>query len=427
MPSSRALAALVLALTACAAPSPERAAASVAPPPAAPGPATASPATPAATQGPPSAPALPDLDLGLTLAAEGSARGDVAVYPLGAEPLLRAGATFAALRGDRFAPADAFARGLPRGALGALLGDGPAPVWAYVEACADGADRGALHRWDGKRWALVKRTRELVSYEGLVPLGAGRRGALVHLELDESRATWIEVLEGSDKPSAPRLARTPKDEPRLALFDHLTLSTGHLFALGPDTSDPAAKPMAVERWEPGAADGALALLPMPPGPPAYLQGARLAGASPDAVFVAATLEPRSAGPSTPYLARWDGRAWSLVDAPPMSPNEELVAAFTGKDGALFLLRRAGAEHALHRRAADGAWARARLPAAPAAWTDGVTFTQAGALPGGEAWLLALARKAPGSGDAPDRFALWLARPVAEPWRVADAKAPAACP
>jgi hypothetical protein len=149
------------------------------------------------------------------------------------------------------------------------------------------------------------------------------------------------------------------------------LPSGHVFVVG-DLCTVDSEPTwsaRVERWAPNEAKSTVDLLPQPAEDAGEVQMNAIWARSPTDVTVVGSLRE-----GKPYLAKFDGTAWKLLDAP--ASDLRYVRRFAGdEDGTLWLVLsespyEENAKGELWRRIPDGAWSKMEMPPAPAPKTPG---------------------------------------------------------
>lgn len=262
--------------------------------------------------------------------------------------------------------------------------------------------QGALYRYRGGRFQLLKKTGWNTYYEGAYYPGDGRLGALLWSYLDGFSQTWIEILEGSKKGPLATPATVSDGQARIGIHTMLSLRTGHLFTYGPDNSTPTTEG-AIERWDPGQPRSVIERPPLPEG--THLEAVSLNGSAPTDVYLCGKLEvTREVAPAQLYMARFDGSAWSRLHAPVPIPLEWPPRCKSTADGGLWLLALEGDRPALYHRTRDGSWSVAQLPAPQdgGSWDEAVSFIAAAP---DDLWLL-LRRE-----TEPARLTLFRTKPV----------------
>lgn len=92
--------------------------------------------------------------------------------------------------------------------------------------------------------------------------------------------------------------------------------------------------------------------PLPEG--THWESVDLVGHAPEDVYLCARLvDARGQSPPSPYLVRFDGTAWTRLDAPAPSTTEWKPRCAATADGAVWFLLAGGERPALHRRTREG--------------------------------------------------------------------------
>jgi hypothetical protein len=320
---------------------------------------------------------LPPLAASLHLAADAvraprseSGIGHVAAfYPLDGGLILQVDSRFALLDLDE----GGFVENVPLAkAVGSdrtafmFFGAWPKAVFAQLMDNAESSpnyQQGALYQYEAGRFKLIKKTETNVYYEGAYYPGDGRLGGLVWLYRDGASSTWVEILEGSTKGPLPVPATLDDGELRIGLHIMLALPTGHLFTYGPDNGTRTEDP-AVERWEPGQSRSVIERPPTEAG--TGVGSARLVGRGPADVYLCGVQHTQGGNaPSSLYLARFDGKAWTAVSTPPPVSDVRWSRCAITPDGAIwFSVVGDDGRATLYRRAPDGSWAASPFPAPP---------------------------------------------------------------
>ncbi len=246
-----------------------------------------------------------------------------------------------------------------------------------------------------------------MTFDGPWYSGDGRIGAISFMHLYEDNETWIQVLEGPKRGTMPKPTALPNGVARLGLHTTLALPTGQLITYGIDTLSPD-QPMAIERWEPGQANGVIETLPSPPD--VELRAISFFGRAATEIYAAGEMlmrkEPYS---SAVYLARFDGKVWSRLEAP-AGLGRETPRFAMGEDGVLWMLREIDDTRlGLFRRAPDGAWSMLALP--PSAGTKAGRIVVLGT---SDVWIVGITGGWAGvAGEAgpPERFVVSRSQPV----------------
>ncbi|AGP39452.1 hypothetical protein SCE1572_36195 [Sorangium cellulosum So0157-2] len=263
--------------------------------------------------------------------------------------------------------------------------------------------QGAIYRYRGNRFQLIKKTGPNTYYEGAYYPGDGRLGALIWANLDGVVQTWFDILEGSPKGTLPTPAQVDGGLARIGIHAMLSLPTGHLFTCGPDNATPEQE-MAVERWTPGQPQSVVEHPPTPPG--THLTMVSLQGlAAAEVYFCGKLVDSSGAAPDSMYLARFDGKSWARLDTPNFDMDGGQPHCQATEDGALWVLVAGTKKPALYRRhPSGGAWATAPLPPSGGAdaWSSSMQLVVTAP---DELWL-ALQTQA-----EPARFVLFRSRPV----------------
>lgn len=288
------------------------------------------------------------------------------LYPLHGAVLTDAAGFLAVLGDGPLRQSPALMKGLEKGAHGRIWGAWPAGAWLV------GTD--TAHRWSGDRWIEEKLLHEHETLLSMTAWGEDRVLALIARPGNDMR-----FVQAGGRTAAALPAPSPADPQKGAASGEgdenegpckvrmkpRSVSTaglpgGQLYAAG-FTCEPLGHGAAiVERWEPGQTHGTVEALPVAES------GSH---PSPRGVWARSASEVYVYGsqgiPAAPYLARFDGKAWSLEAAPFTGGIETLSAA---DDGTLWAVasgavwKRSGAE-----------WQKAELPAglsAHAAWPEG---------------------------------------------------------
>jgi hypothetical protein len=333
----------------------------------------------------------------------------VRLHALRGALFLHAGARVAALGRDGLSPKPAIEKAIPRGlGISSIFGAWPDSSFAELHPRAGAPDaKGGLFRVTERGLSRVRAVAEDESFLGAWYGEQGRVGAVVYKDVGESVATKIEILDGP-KGAAPEVSRRNDGEPRIGVFDVSSFPSGHLFFFGVDRAEANKHLAAVERWEPGATRGTFERPPMPPGASGHLEHAAMGAGSPTQVWIAGMASLTPTTKEAPYLTRWDGARFHLVEmpAPSFSPyGAPQVAA--AADGNLWIGWDDGEGRAeiIHRKP-DGSFSRAALPAAPPALGAGPLRLMRLLELDGELWMLTMSK------DDPSRFAVFRTRPGA---------------
>ncbi len=311
------------------------------------------------------------------------------IYPLKGAALVDA-AGFLALLGDgplRQSPA--VMKGLEKGESGRILGSFPDGAWLVA---ADGT-----YKWTNDRWVENKLLRE---HETLLAVAAW----------DDNRAVAAIAMPGNDmrfflvggKPGVVLPAPYPADRTRpdggtdeaqaegeekdLACKVKMKpgelvlggLPTGELYAAGYVCEPTGHGGAIVERWEPKKVRGTVEALPKPESDhDPELRGVLARSPGEVLVYGAEGL------PRTPYLARFDGKTWSLDQAPFAGGIDTLAAA---DDGTLW----ATAAGAVWKKPSAAGWEQVPLP-------EGVTAQAVWPRTAADVWVTGKLAGAPGAG------------------------------
>jgi len=313
------------------------------------------------------------------------------LYPLKGAALVDA-AGFLALLGDgplRQSPA--VMKGLEKGETGRILGSYPDGAWLVA---ADGT-----YKWTRDRWAENKLLREHETVLAIAPWGDNRAVAAIAMPGNDMRfflvggkpgvilpapypADRAKPDGGSDEAPSEGEDTACKVKMKPAELVLGGLPTGELYAAGYACETTGHGGAIVERWEPKKVRGTVEPLPKPESDhDPELRGVLARSPSDVTVFGAEGL------PRTPYLARFDGKAWSLDKAPFGGGVDALVAA---DDGTLWAV----AAGAVWKRAGGGAWEQVPLPegvTAQAVWPRTAADVWLTASRGGHGVLLRTAR------------------------------------
>lgn len=302
--------------------------------------------------------------------------------------------------------------GLPvkPGGPGSVMGLGgrwPSAAFLTVQRWpAPGEWENELYRWKGS-WQPVPRDEALVRsyHEDATPWSAGRVLSLRAVSAYRGRlycGVDLVLLDGPRLPVVPELVPelvpdldlgpTPPDQgsgrPRCSRLVPLVgglgaLPTGELFLLGDDGDSSSAG--AVERWKAGEKSGTVDRLPGA----GSVRPVTLLVRAPDDVLVGGRIKGKQG--FTPYLARFDGAAWAIDEAPgtlpivglgesaegtwvasaPVEPYGTRIEVVTG-DG----------KGELHFRPRGGIWQKVPFPEGTPAGTEPVRVVSAR----GEVWV-----------------------------------------
>jgi hypothetical protein len=286
----------------------------------------------------PATPAQPSIPL--FLAADGfDAR--IAIHPLEGRTLVSSTRFLAEVQGDAVVPHPEWIAGIEKVFEGdTLTFGGRFPDAAWLAATDDESMvrwSVTAYRFQRDRFVEVHRREELGPIvEAILPFSEGRVIAL-RQNVSHNKLV-VDVLSG-EKGKLPEPVALPDGASRLLLSAGAALPTGELFAYGLEWGAPEER-LAVERWAHGASRGIFDLPRAGDG----LDRASPAGLwvrSATEAWVAATLVRKAHG-EEPYLARFDGTAWTPVAAP-VDANLERIAG--APDGTLCVVGRSRADAA----------------------------------------------------------------------------------
>ncbi len=231
-----------------------------------------------------------------------------------------------------------------------LVGTSTDAMWLAIQNQGARTSITSFLRWGGARWVETR-----VPEIGGAILGAypWRKSTVLLTSYRMGGSDFIR-LDGSDAiPEHGPAARDPDAWCRTPLDPQDAVAyPGGLAAVGAPCS--AVSRLLVERWSADAAAGVLdVLLPLAKGD--AVTAASIAGASRDELYVGATV--RSDRHPRPYLARFDGKAWTEVGTP--VPGG-IVSIARGADGALWIVEE-GVPSRLWTSRPGGAWTPVPLP------------------------------------------------------------------
>lgn len=295
------------------------------------------------------------------------------LYPLRGAAFVDAAGFLATLEAGALRQTPATMKGLEKGVRGKIVGAFPEGVWMLA---------GDTYKWSGDRWAAQQILRDGERLIDVAAWGDGRALAAIAMPHDDMRFLLVGgkpgiVMPGPGKPGSPpptppasgvpdgsatappRGAPPPGDAGGMSEDERCKvrmrpesvvlagLPSGELFAAGYDCDEAAGNAAIVERWEPKQVRGVVDALPRPAdGSGIDVRGALARSATEAYVF-------GDAGPS-PYLAHFDGKAWSAEAVSFRGPITSMMAA----DDAGPLYAVAGA---LYEKIASGPWTELALP------------------------------------------------------------------
>jgi hypothetical protein len=268
------------------------------------------------------------------------------LYPLKGALFLDAAGFLAVLGDGPLRQSPAIMKGLEKGQSGRILGGYPDAAWIVA---ADGA-----FRWTADRWVESPLLRE---HETLLDLTAwGDKSAVAAIAAPGNDMRF--ALAGGKPGAVPApvpAERTETDDAackvrmKPAGVYLAGLPSGELYAAGYACEAEGRGGAIVERWEAKQVRGVVEALPKPEsGHEPTLHG--VLARAPGEVIVYGT----EGAPPAPYLARFDGRGWSLDKAPFGGGVDTLASA---DDGTLW----AAAGGAAWKKPAAGAWEKVPLP------------------------------------------------------------------
>jgi hypothetical protein len=171
-----------------------------------------------------------------------------------------------------------------------------------------------------------------------VPFGGGTLYEIMDPKADDASPVFVFDRGGG----APAPQMTPGKGCKTAVLGHadlVTLPSGELFGLGAACAPDRAYnpyfmggfggPLAVERWAKGARKGTVDVLPGSEGLKDTMPPYELHAVGPSEVFALVSTQK-----GDPYLARWDGRAWTNVS--PVGMGEPAGKLWRTRDGATWL-------------------------------------------------------------------------------------------
>lgn len=326
-----------------------------APAPSAAAPPTNSAAPPVAAEAPKSEPAS---DFGIVAESESGFE----LYGLRGVAFVDA-AGFLARLDSPFKQDPAVGKGLEKGTTGKIFGSWPNGAWLVA---AEGSGEGPnTWKWVKEQWAQTALLREGETLLDITAWDDDRAIAAIAMPSNDIRTFLVGGKPGAVMP-APYPADKPKaegeGEPAAAEDDRSCkvkmkpeapyklagLSTGHLFAAGYGCVESGKGDPLVERWEPKKVRGTVEPLPKPEGVTEIgIRGVAARSASEAYVWGAAGTKA--------YVAKFDGKAWSVEKV----PFEGAPTAFAmAEDGTIFV---AAPDGLWKRPAGDAAWVQPSLP------------------------------------------------------------------
>jgi hypothetical protein len=337
---------------------------------------------------------------------------DVNLHVLDGALFLHAGGRVARLGLRGLSPVAAVEKAIPR-ELQVMNIFGVWPKSAFIELqtnpkALETEVKGALFRVTERGLSRVRPVSWEETYTGVWYGPHGRIGGVVYIGVDLSIQMRIDILDGPKGP-VPEFSRRSDGQPRLAEYNTVSFPSGHLFLFGVEHNEQGSLLAAVERWEPGATRGTFERPPMPPGASGHLENGAMGAGSPTHVWIvgfASSADKKT--PDKPYLARWDGARWSLLDMPAPSIGAygapEVAATADGHLWIGWEDTEAGGE--ITHRTPEGVFSHAALPTPPSPLSPGTYRLIELYAHNGELWLLTMAK------DDHERFAVYRTRPPA---------------
>jgi hypothetical protein len=363
---------------------------------------------------------LADERIPFVLAAHGrapvnpaSSLPDVRLHALGGALFIHAGGHVARLGPQGLSRVAAIEKAIPRGLeVRNIFGVWPKSVFAELhptQSALEEGIQGALFRVTDRGLSRVHPLTVYDDYFGVWYGAQGRIGGVRYRGIDLSIAMRVDILDGP-KGDAPQFSQRSDGQVRMGAFHMASFPSGHLFFFGVDRGERAREYLAaVERWEPGATRGTFEHPPMPPGANGHLEHGAMGGGSPTHVWIAGIASSADEKtPEQPYLARWDGARWSLLEmpAPSFSPYgaPQIAAA---PDGHLWIGWEDGESRGeITHRTPEGLFSRAILPPPSPPVAAGPHRLFELLEHDGELWLTTMAK------DDLERFAVYRTRPPA---------------
>jgi hypothetical protein len=368
-----------------------------------PAPAAPGSAAPAASQGS-SAPAMAEppkaeekADFGVVATSE----SDFLLYAVRGVAFVDAAGFLARLDGP-FQQDPAVQKGLDKGTSGAIHGSWPNGAWLVASS--------TTWKWVNGQWAQNQLLRENETVLDIAAWDDDRAVAAIAMPNNDMRFFLAGGKPGvvvpspypADKPKAapapaePAAAEgegsegaAPAEDDRsckvkmspTSSFKLAGLPTGHLFAAGHGCQESGRGDAMVERWEPKKVRGVVEALPKPDGGGDIdIRGVTARSATEAYVW--------GVGGTKAYVAKFDGKAWSLEKVPfEGAPTAMSVT----EDGTIFV----AAPDALWKRpAGDVAWVKSAMPSpgggslvAENVWAKSTTEVWVTANGGGKYYLL----------------------------------------
>jgi hypothetical protein len=272
------------------------------------------------------------------------------------------GGTFLEVHGDALVRRDDLAQGIALCKddesrsifryIGGLFGTGPEAMWLTIEHNTARTGYATFLRWAGARWTATRLPQLWGS--NLLGVHPWRRSTFL---LASNRWTGSSFVRLSGSDAAPVLTAA-KDaavpcQATVMASSAASFSSGHLMIAGDRCSD--RNGLLVERWAPDAAGSVLDEV-LPATADNETSGAALAGGSASDVYVGTTLTPR--GKAGPYLAHYDGRAWTATPTP---LGHGISAMVRGDEGTYWVLERPRGLWMFRPGAQGGGWEKVPLP------------------------------------------------------------------
>lgn len=364
-------AALCLSLAACKPDAPP-------PPPAEPSPPPSSPAPPAASSA-----ASPQPPSNSPFSVVARSPDAFQLYPLKGALFVDAAGFLAVLGEGPLHQSPAVMRGLEKGEAGRIAGAYPDGAWLVA------AD--ATYKWTNDRWAENKLLREHETLLDVAAWGDNRAIAVIAMPGNDMRfvlaggkpgvvmpapypADKAHVDAGGDEPAAPEGAEGEDNACKVKMkpgeLVMAGLPSGEFYVAGYACEPVGHGGAIVERWEPKQVRGTVEPLPEPESGHTHPDLRGVLARSPAEVLVYGA----EGLPARPYLARFDGKTWSLDKAPFGAGIDTLAAA---ADGTLW----AAAGGAVWKKTSAGAWESVPLP-------GGVTVQAVWPRTGADVWASA---------------------------------------
>jgi hypothetical protein len=288
------------------------------------------------------------------------------LYPLRGALFVDAAGFLATLGDGPLQQSPGLMKGLEMGVIGRVAGAWPDAAWLVAGE--------ATYRWTDDRWAKETLLAPGEALLAVAPWEDGRLLAAIGVAGNELRLVQAGGKPGAvlpvPSPPGPQNAErgeaegereTPcKTRMKARAVSLAGLASGEVYAVGHECEPLGHGAPIVERWDPKQARGTVEALPAPErgGQPAP-RG--IVARSPGEVLVYGSVGV----PASPYLARFDGKGWSLDAAPFGAAVDTLGAA---ADGTLW----ASAGGAFWKKG-GAAWEPVALPpglVAQAAWPQG---------------------------------------------------------